>query len=258
MSFTHIPFDLFWEASKGKLTGTLSFSPVAQTILTVAPPPNVWVAAGPIGSGASGTLYPYNAPASTVAVVSTSVNDTGAGTGARTVLISGSTSPGNLTQTEAITLNGTTTVTSTLTFLTVNGLSRTLEVGSLGEPAGDISFRLSGVLVHRIRAGFNQDVQASATLFADSTSFFFNQSYWADKHTEFKFQILDPAIVNSGFIDQDLVTITHPNDEHITPFDKAPLRVPLNGRVQTILRAKFPNTTAIVTARAAFVPLASL
>lgn len=80
----------------------------------------------------------FPAAAATLGVASTSVNDTSAGTGARTVLIDGLDSNYDR-MTEVITLNGQTKVTTTKSFLRINDAT-VLTVGSLGWNEGTIYF----------------------------------------------------------------------------------------------------------------------
>lgn len=69
--------------------------------------------------GGSGLYQGFPLTAETVSVASSSVNDTAAGTGARTIRISGLDATGNF-QTEIVTLNGTTPVVTTTQWLRIN------------------------------------------------------------------------------------------------------------------------------------------
>ena len=75
----------------------------------ISGPEDIWV---------DPTFLVYLASAETMNIVSTDGNDTAAGTGARTVLIKGQLA-GNVTDTEIVTLNGTTPVTTTKSWLRV-------------------------------------------------------------------------------------------------------------------------------------------
>ena len=77
-----------------------------------------------------------HASAATVDVASTDANDTSAGTGLRTLTLEGLDSSGNA-QTETITLNGQTEVTSANTYTAINGFLG-LTAGSNNTSAGDI------------------------------------------------------------------------------------------------------------------------
>lgn len=83
-----------------------------------------------------GGLYSYPPSASTMTVSSSDVNDTSAGTGARTVLISGLDASYNEAS-ETITLNGQTAVTTVNTYIRVNR-AIVLTAGSGGANAGNI------------------------------------------------------------------------------------------------------------------------
>lgn len=69
--------------------------------------------------GGSGLYQGFPLAAETVSIVSSSVNDTAAGTGARTIRISGLDANGNF-QTEIVTLNGTTPVITSTSWLRIN------------------------------------------------------------------------------------------------------------------------------------------
>lgn len=69
--------------------------------------------------GGSGLYQGFPLTAETVSIVSSSVNDTAAGTGARTLRISGLNATGDF-QTEVVTLNGTTPVVTTSQWLRIN------------------------------------------------------------------------------------------------------------------------------------------
>ena len=83
-----------------------------------------------------GGLYSYPPSASTMTVSSSDVNDTSAGTGARTVLISGLDASYNEAS-ETITLNGQTAVTTVNSYIRVNR-AIVLTAGSGGANAGNI------------------------------------------------------------------------------------------------------------------------
>lgn len=86
----------------------------------------------------AGGLYPWPTTAVTLRISSSSPEDASAGTGARTVLISGLNNLYN-EQSEVITLNGTTNVLSTNQYLRVNGVTL-MSAGSGKINAGDVSF----------------------------------------------------------------------------------------------------------------------
>ena len=118
-----------------------------------------------------GGVYPFLAAAATLAVSSASAADTAAGTGARTVLVSGLNSSYN-TITETVTLNGTTPVNTVNQFLRVN-LFTTVTSGSGGVNAGDLTLRVTGggTIQSIARAGYGFGRSAIYTVPAGFTFF---------------------------------------------------------------------------------------
>ena len=93
-----------------------------------------------VWEGAS--AYPFQTVASKLEILSASANDTSAGTGARTMMITGLDANFNPLS-EVITMNGVTPVQSVGTYLRVNGLN-IMTSGSGHTNAGDITLRLTG------------------------------------------------------------------------------------------------------------------
>ncbi len=87
-----------------------------------------------------GGTYAWQTSAVSMEVVSTAAADASAGTGARTVLVSGLTAA-LADQSETVTLNGVTPVALAKTYYRVNS-ARVLTVGSGGSNAGDITVRV--------------------------------------------------------------------------------------------------------------------
>ena len=100
-----------------------------------------------------GGLYSFPAAAGTISIVSASANDTSNGTGARTLTIQGLDSNWDI-QEVVYTLNGTTPVVTTETWMRVNKV-HTTTVGSGGVNAGTITFTHSNTtaLCAQINAG---------------------------------------------------------------------------------------------------------
>lgn len=91
--------------------------------------------------GGNYTGQPENFTPETVDVFSANANDTAAGTGARTIRIFGlKTNSSEVYESEDITLNGTSTVTSTNSWWRVNR-AYVLTAGSTGSAQGDITIR---------------------------------------------------------------------------------------------------------------------
>lgn len=98
--------------------------------IDIGTPEDVW---------SSGGIYPFLSAASALEIISSSVNDTAAGTGARTVLINGL--DGSYVEiSETVTLNGTTPVALTKTYLRINN-AFIMSAGSLEVNAGNIDIR---------------------------------------------------------------------------------------------------------------------
>lgn len=104
---------------------------------------------------ADGGLIPHPTSASQLAIASTDANDDGspAGTGARTVYIEGLDGDYEIVS-ETVTLNGTTNVTTSNSYLYVN-FFYVASVGSGGANAGDITAKVSTTLYNIIAAGYN-------------------------------------------------------------------------------------------------------
>jgi hypothetical protein len=108
----------------------------ARTVIGTSPG-DVW---------AFGGSYQYLTDASFLTVESSSVNDTGAGTGARTVLIRGLDADFE-TQEETLTLNGTSPVQTSLPYIRFL-YAEVRSAGSLGRTSGNLTIRsVSGNLV---------------------------------------------------------------------------------------------------------------
>lgn len=104
---------------------------------------------------ANGTLYAFlTANMSSPTLVSSSANDAAAGTGARTVLVSGVNSS-YVAQSETVTLNGATPVALTNNYMTINSMV-VLTVGSGGVAAGTLTLAAGGVTHATIAAANNQ------------------------------------------------------------------------------------------------------
>ena len=106
----------------------------------------------------------------------TSNNDKTGGTGALTVEIQGLDSNYN-ELTETVSMNGTTNVTTTSSFLRVNRMV-VVTAGSLGENDGDIVIDDSGNKQAKINAGLNQTLMAVYTVPAGKTAFI-KSKYWS-------------------------------------------------------------------------------
>lgn len=110
----------------------------------------------------AGGMYPWLTSATTLAIASTSVNDTSAGTGARTVEIDGLDSSYDV-QSETVTMNGTTDVTTANSYLRIHRM-KVLTAGTGEENEGDITATASSAVRAQISATFNQSLMAIYTV----------------------------------------------------------------------------------------------
>lgn len=125
-----------------------------------------------------GGLYSYPGSASTMTVSSSDTNDTSAGTGARTVLISGLN--GDYVETsETITLNGQTAVTTTNSYLRMNRAvvltagSGAGNAGIIYVGTGTVTAGVPANIYTTIAVGVNQTLQAFWTVPANYTAYLY-------------------------------------------------------------------------------------
>lgn len=129
----------------------------------------------------SGTVVTYPASATTMTVSSSSSSDTAAGTGARTITVSGLDS-NYLPISETVTLNGQSAVTTTNAYLRMNILT-VITAGSGGVNAGiiyigtgNLSAGKPAVVYSSIGTGFNRSQQGFYTVPGNQTGYFLRQS----------------------------------------------------------------------------------
>lgn len=138
-------------------------------------------------------LYPWPTAAETLDVVSSDANDTSAGTGARTVEIEGLDSNWDV-QTETVTMNGTTDVTTTNSFLRVYR-ARVVTAGSSGANEGTITFTntTSSNVIAQISvdtSGLGQTLMACYTVPAGKTAYLINFDFSSAKDNEHRFRLM--------------------------------------------------------------------
>lgn len=155
MSLRHWP-DFRILVSLGLIPGFSAFFKFGQNpdIDTLTQPEDVWV---------GGDIYPFLSAAGTASIVSTSVQDLAGGTGASKVTIYGLDANFNLQQ-EEISLNGTTPVLSSGTYLRVNRMDVSGPSGSNETNAGTITATVNGSNVAIISANEGQTLQAIYTV----------------------------------------------------------------------------------------------
>ena len=160
-----------------------------------------------IGSGSfetiweTGNNYPWQSTAVTVDVVSDDTNDDVAGTGARTLKIQGLDGSYNFAE-ETVDMDGTTTVTTTQTFLRVFRMS-VETAGTSGNNIGNISVTYTGGsdVAATITAGNGQTLMTLYTIPAGYTGYLLsmNISSGKDQEMEFKFIQRDNGVANAAF-----------------------------------------------------------
>lgn len=160
-----------------------------------------------IGSGSfetiweTGNNYPWQSSAVTVDVVSDDANDDVAGTGARTLRIQGLDSSYNFAE-ETVDMDGTTTVTTTQTFLRVFRMS-VETAGTSGNNIGNISVTYTGGsdVAATITAGNGQTLMTLYTIPAGYTGYLLsmNISSGKDQEMEFKFIQRNNSVANAAF-----------------------------------------------------------
>jgi len=168
-----------------------------------------------IGSGAfeviweTGGQYPYQSSAVTVDVVSDNANDDVAGTGARTLKIQGLDGSYNLAE-ETVDMDGTTTVTTTQTFLRVFRMS-VETAGTSGNNEGDITVTYTGGsdVAATITAGNGQTLMAVYTIPAGKTGYIVAMNFGSSKDQEqtCKLKTRDNTVANSAFQTKEYLNI---------------------------------------------------
>jgi hypothetical protein len=166
-----------------------------------------------------GGIYAYPTAAAVLSVVSSNAADAAAGTGARKVTIEGLDADYNV-QTVEITLNGTTPVASTETFIRVYR-AFVSEAGSGGTNTGAISISTSSTVRAEISAGQGQTLMAVYTVPADYIGYIVGWSIGsgssaANKYLDARLIIRDP----DGILLTKARTTIH-NTTLIQPFPKA-------------------------------------
>ena len=155
-----------------------------------------------IGSGSfetiweTGNNYPWQSSAVTVDVVSDNANDDVAGTGARTLRIEGLDSSYAFTE-ETVDMDGTTTVTTTQTFLRVFRMS-VETAGTSGNNVGDITATYTGGsdVAATITAGNGQTLMAIYTIPAGYTGYLLSMNISSGKDQEMDFKFIQR--INEG------------------------------------------------------------
>ena len=138
-----VPFYL--KVAQGVVTGYSSFTVFGYNPDVDQTEESIWP---------DGSTVPHPTSESQLTIASTDANDAAAGTGARTVYIEGLDEDYEVVS-ETVTLNGTSGVTTTNSYIYVNQFY-VVTVGSGGANAGDITAKVSTTLYDIIAAGNNQ------------------------------------------------------------------------------------------------------
>lgn len=156
-------FDQYFQISRGALAP--GFSPIGSSGVVR----NVDINTAPQDVWGGGGLFPYLSVATALEAVSSSANDTAAGTGVRTVVVSGLDADWNPV-TAVLALNGTSATAPTAPMLRVNAF-RALSCGSVGTNAGDITLRaVGGATQAFMRAGDGQCLRSVLSVPAGFTA----------------------------------------------------------------------------------------
>jgi hypothetical protein len=186
--------DFYLAVSKGDFTGYSNVSKFGV---------NSTVGSGGFESIWEGSnAYPWPTTAATLSVVSASANDASGGTGARTVEIQGLDSSWNLL-TETITMNGTTPVVTTGSFLRVFR-ARVVTAGSLQSNAAQITMSSGGTTLAYITydtIGMGQTLMAVYTIPNGKTGYIINLNVSSSKDSEhrFRFMTRDNAVTDAAW-----------------------------------------------------------
>jgi len=149
-------------------------------------------------------LYPWPTAAETLNVVSDDTDDSSSGTGARTVEIEGLDTNWAVI-TETVTMNGTTNVTTTNSFLRVYR-ARVVTAGSTGTNEGTITFTntSSSNVIAQIsvdNSGFGQTLMAIYTIPAGKSGYLISLDFSSSKDNEHTFRLLsrDNAVADAAW-----------------------------------------------------------
>lgn len=118
---------------------------------------------------ADGGIVTLPPSAATVKISSDSVNDTSAGTGARTVVVAGLDSSYDEIS-ETVTLNGTTEVATTKSYLRINSItvattgSGNANAGNIYAGTGTVTSGVPATIYNQVLVGYNQTLTASYTI----------------------------------------------------------------------------------------------
>jgi len=156
--------------------------------------------------------YPWQTVADQLEVLSSSANDTSAGTGARTVELEGLDSSWNLL-TETVTMNGTTAVTTTGSFLRIFR-ARVVTAGTGLINTGDITIRdqdtstTRAIITNSVGKSMGQTLMAIYTVPAGKTAYLININFSSGKDLEQEYRLMarDNTVANAAWNVREFVT----------------------------------------------------
>ena len=196
--------DFFLAVAKGDFTGysnvsKFGYNPSVPSIAYES----IWE-----GSNA----YPWQTVADQLEVLSSSANDTSAGTGARTVELQGLDSSWNLL-TETVIMNGTTAVTTTASFLRIFR-ARVVTAGTSLRNEGDITIRdqdtstTRALITNGPTSSFGQTLMAVYTIPAGKTGYVVNINFSSakDQEQEYRLMARDNTVANAAWNVKEFMT----------------------------------------------------
>lgn len=196
--------DFFLAVAKGDFTGYSNVSKFGyNAAVTSIAYESIWE-----GSNA----YPWQTVADQLEVLSSSANDTSAGTGARTVELEGLDSSWNLL-TETLTMNGTTAVTTTASFLRIFR-ARVVTAGTSLRNEGDITIRdqdtstTRALITNGPTSSFGQSLMAVYTIPAGKTGYVININFSSAKDLEQEYRLMarDNTVANAAWNVKEFMT----------------------------------------------------
>ena len=156
--------------------------------------------------------YPWMSAADQVEVLSSDTDDTSAGTGARTVELQGLDSSWNVL-TETVTMNGTSAVTTTGSFLRIFR-ARVVTAGSSGRNEGTITIRdqdtstTRALITNGATDGNGQTLMAVYTIPAGKTGYIININVSSAKDQEQTYRLMsrDNTVANAAWNVKEFLT----------------------------------------------------
>ena len=128
------------------LGGVININGLNPTITAVSAPEDIWQGSAP---------YPFPTVVADTTIESSSANDAAAGTGARTVKVTGLDANYDIVV-ETVAMNGVTPVALSTQLLRINDIE-VMTAGSGGTTAGNLSVKQAATTIGFVAAGFNRN-----------------------------------------------------------------------------------------------------